>query len=367
MKDTTPKRMAIYIALLAALFTGAAELLFMYYPVDNHLPLVAASVVIVFVAVYLLVWLLLGDFIFHKINPIYNTINKLKKLDRSLKKELNEKDPTVNTRKSDKKLRRELDNRDLTMDLNREVEDWASGKTEEIDQLKEMENYRKEFLGNVSHELKTPIFNVQGYILTLLDGGIDDPSINKLYLERAEKSINRLINIVGDLDTISRLDSGEMKIKFENFDIVELTREVFELQEVRAQKAEIRLKFKNRQSKSIMVHADRLRIQETMINLVVNSIKYGCKKGCTTVDFIDMEDRIMLEVSDNGLGIPNEDLPRIFERFYRVDKSRSRNQGGTGLGLAIVKHVMEAHNQTINVRSREGQGTIFTFTLMKGN
>ena len=367
MKDATPKRMAIYIALLAALFTGATELLFINYQVDNHLLLVSASVVIVFVAVYLLVWLMLGDFIFHKINPIYNTISKLRKSEKSLQKELEERDMTDNPEESDKKLRKELDNRDLTDDLNREVEDWASGKTEEIDQLKEMENYRKEFLGNVSHELKTPIFNVQGYILTLLDGGIDDPSINKLYLERAEKSINRLINIVGDLDTISRLDSGEMKIEFENFDVVELTREVFELQEVRAQKAEISLKFKTRQTRPIMVHADRLRIQEALINLVVNSIKYGSKNGCTSVDFIDMEDRIMVEVSDNGLGIPNEDLPRIFERFYRVDKSRSRNQGGTGLGLAIVKHVMEAHNQTINVRSREGEGTIFTFTLMKGN
>jgi len=367
MKNSTPKKMAIYIALLAALFTGAAELLFIYFSVDNHVLLVAASVVIVFVAVYLLVWLLLGDFIFHKINPIYNTINKLKKSEKSLQMEPDERDMADDPDESGKSLRKEMEKRDVTDDLNREVEDWASGKTEEIDQLKEMENYRKEFLGNVSHELKTPIFNVQGYILTLLDGGIDDPSINTLYLERAEKSINRLINIVGDLDTISRLDSGEVKIKFENFDVVELTKEVFELQEVRAQKANVTLKLKNRRVRPMMVHADRLRIQEAMVNLVVNSIKYGCKNGCTSVDFIDMEDRIMVEVSDNGLGIPNEDLPRIFERFYRVDKSRSRNQGGTGLGLAIVKHVMEAHNQAINVRSKEGQGTVFTFTLMKGN
>ncbi len=367
MKDATPKRMAIYIALLAALFTGAAELLFIHYPVDNQLLVVAISVVIVFAVVYLVVWLMLGDFIFHKINPIYNTISKLKKSEKSLQKELEERGRTGDSDEPEKKLRKELDSRDVTDDLNREVEDWASGKTEEIDQLKEMENYRKEFLGNVSHELKTPIFNVQGYVRSLLDGGIDDPAINKVYLERAEKSINRLINIVGDLDTISRLDSGEMKIKFENFDIVQLAREVFELQEVRAQKAGITLKFKTPQNGPLMVLADRLRIQEAMINLVVNSINYGSENGCTSVDFIDMEDRIMVEVSDNGLGIPNEDLPRIFERFYRVDKSRSRNKGGTGLGLAIVKHVMEAHNQNINVRSREGEGTIFTFTLMKGN
>ena len=347
MKTTSaPKKLALYIALLAAVLTGAVELLFLYSPLENYVPLVASSMVIVFGAAYLVIWLILSDFFRKKINPIYTTISRL--------------------RKSENSLRQELDKIDMEEDLNTKVESWASDRTEEIDQLKEMAKFRKEFLGNVSHELKTPIFNVQGYVLTLLDGGIDDPAINKLYLERAEKSIGRLINIVEDLDTISRLDSGEVTIKFGNFDLVELCEEVFELQEMRAKKADIKLKFKNKQKKPVMVHADRARMQEVMINLLVNSIKYGNKKGCTSVDFIDMEDNIMVEISDNGLGIPKEDLPRVFERFYRVDKSRSHNQGGTGLGLAIVKHIIEAHNQTINVRSKEGEGTRFTFTLMKG-
>ncbi len=346
MKNPTPKKIAIYTALLAAVLTTGINLLFVWSPLDNYVPVAVASVVIVFAGVYLASWMLLSDFMFKKISPIYKTISRL--------------------RNREETLREELEKRDLTEEINREVEDWASGQSEEMDQLREMEQYRKEFLGNVSHELKTPIFNVQGYVLTLLDGALDDPKVNRKYLERAEKSINRLINIVGDLDIISRLDSGEVKIEFENFDMVQLVREVFELQEMRAQKGGITLEWKTRPNKPVPVHADRERIQEVMVNLVVNSIKYGSEKGCTSVDLIDMEDRIMVEVSDNGLGIPNADLPRIFERFYRVDKSRSRNQGGTGLGLAIVKHIIEAHNQTVNVRSKEGQGTVFNFTLMKG-
>lgn len=338
--------MAIYIALIATALTVVVEMLFIHTDMERHLAVVIASAALVMAGVYLLAYYMLSDFIFRKINPIYKTIHNLKV--------------------PEKNLRREMENPDLVEDLNREVSDWAMKKTDEIDRLREMERYRKEFLGNVSHELKTPIFNVQGYVLTLLEGGIDDPSVNKLYLERAEKSITRLINIVADLDTITRLDTGEMKISFGNFDIVQLTREVFDLQEVRAQKAGIKLRFKNRQERPVMVHADRNRIQEALINLVVNSIKYGSESGTTTVDFLDMEDNIMVEVADNGLGIPNDDLPRIFERFYRVDKSRSRHQGGTGLGLAIVKHVIEAHNQTINVRSKEKKGTSFTFTLRKG-
>ena len=346
MRTSAPDKIALYIALISSIIAAVVELFILFSPLEIMVPVIAVSVIVVFVSVYLTARTLLREFIFRKINPIYKTIHNLKI--------------------PEKALRRKLDKPSLTDDLNREVEDWASRKTDEIDRLKEMERYRKEFLGNVSHELKTPIFNVQGYVLTLLDGGIDDPSINKLYLQRAEKSIGRLINIVADLDTIIKLETGEVAVKFENFDIVQLTRDVFELQEVRAHKQGIKLKFKNHFDKPVMVHADRQRIMEAMINLIVNSIKYGCEKGLTTVDFLDMEDNILVEVSDNGLGIPNADLPRIFERFYRVNKSRSRHQSGTGLGLAIVKHVIEAHNQTINVRSKENKGTSFAFTLRKG-
>jgi two-component system, OmpR family, phosphate regulon sensor histidine kinase PhoR len=345
MKVSNPKRMAAYIAFFSSVITGLVEMLFIYSTLERQLPMVITSILVVFAAVYFMVYFLLSEFIFQKINPIYKTINNLNL-------------PAEN-------MRKDLDKENLIEDLNREVVDWANVKTRELDQLREMADYRKEFLGNVSHEMKTPIFNVQGYILTLLDGGIDDPAINKLYLQRAEKSINRLINIVSDLDTISRLDTGEVKIKFETFDIVELAREVLELQEMRAQKQGVRLKLKNNFDTAIMVLADRKRIQEVLINLVINSIKYSSKNGLTTIDFHDMDDNIMVEVADNGVGIPNADLPRIFERFYRVDKSRSRNQGGTGLGLAIVKHIIEAHNQKINVRSTEKKGTSFTFTLKK--
>ena len=343
MKVSNPKKMAAYVAFFTAVITGLVEMIFIYSALERLLPIVITSILVVFAAVYFMVYYLLSEFIFQKINPIYKTINNL---------------PTKN-------IRKELDKDNMIEDLNREVVDWAKGKTKEVEQLREMADYRREFLGNVSHEMKTPIFNVQGYILTLLDGGIDDPSINKLYLQRAERSINRLINIVGDLDTISRLDTGEMEIKFESFDIVELAREVLDLQDMRAQKQSVKLKLKNNFDKMIMVLADRKRIHEVLINLVINSIKYSSKNGVTTIDFHDMDDNVMVEVADNGVGIPHADLPRIFERFYRVDKSRSRNQGGTGLGLAIVKHIIEAHNQKINVRSTEKKGTSFTFTLKK--
>lgn len=251
-----------------------------------------------------------------------------------------------------------------TTDVKKEVQEWANNKTQEISRLKNLEQYRKEFLGNVSHELKTPIFNIQGYILTLLDGGLDDPKINKLFLKRTEKSIDRMISIVQDLSSISKLESGEVKMRMENFDIVPLVKEVYELQSMMSHEREIKL-LMDPVKKPIMVKADRKRIMEVITNLVTNALKYGKRKGFIKISFYDLKDRIMIEMKDNGIGISQDDLPRIFERFYRVDKSRSREQGGTGLGLSIVKHILEAHNQTINVKSVLDEGTTFTFTLGK--
>jgi two-component system phosphate regulon sensor histidine kinase PhoR len=262
-------------------------------------------------------------------------------------------------------LRKSLGGKDIIAEVKNEVDDWAKNKAEEIDQLRQLEKYRREFLGNVSHELKTPIFNIQGYILTLLDGGLEDSSINRLYLERAEKSINRLINIVEDLESISRLESGELKLEMEDFNIVHLVYDVFELQEMLANKQGIKLTFGKHYEKPIRVHADKKRIIEVMNNLVINSVKYGKANGTTKVSFFDIGDQIMVEVADTGMGIAEKDIQRIFERFYRTDKSRSRDQGGTGLGLSIVKHIIEAHEQTINVRSKLGEGSTFTFTLNK--
>ena len=220
-------------------------------------------------------------------------------------------------------------------------------------------------MGNVSHELKTPIFNIQGYILTLLEGGLEDPNINKLYLTRAEKSIDRMISIVEDLESINKLETGELKPMFSVFDIVKLADEVLELEHPLSKERQISLISAYKTDKQLMVKADRKRITEVLTNLVVNGVKYGKTNGFVKVGFYDFDDKIMVEVSDNGIGIDKKDLSRIFERFFRVDKSRSREQGGTGLGLSIVKHIIEAHNQTINVQSVLNEGTTFTFTLEK--
>jgi two-component system phosphate regulon sensor histidine kinase PhoR len=254
---------------------------------------------------------------------------------------------------------------DISLDVNNEVTKWATHKQEEIKRLKELEQYRKEFVGNVSHELKTPIFNIQGYILTLLEGGLDDQRINKLYLERTVKSIDRIISIVEDLESINKLESGELKLRKESFDMIKLTEDVFEIEHMIARDRKISLEFSTRTDKPILVFADKKRIMELMSNLVINGIKYGKKGGYVKVGFYDFDDHVVIEVADNGIGIEKEHLHRIFERFYRIDKHRSREQGGTGLGLSIVKHIIEAHEQTINVKSQVDVGTIFNFTLPK--
>jgi two-component system phosphate regulon sensor histidine kinase PhoR len=249
--------------------------------------------------------------------------------------------------------------------LRQEIIAWADDRKDEIERLHKLEVYRKEFLGNVSHELKTPIFNIQGYVLTLLDGGLEDPSINRNYLERAERSVDRMITIIDDLEAISQLETGELQIEPERFDIIALAKDVTEAQEMKATAKGIILTMPE-DAKPLFVYADRFRIRQVIVNLIVNSVKYGKEYGETKIRFYDVGENVMVEVADNGIGIGKEHLPRLFERFYRVDKSRSREQGGTGLGLAIVKHIIEAHNQSINVMSTEGAGTVFSFTLKKG-
>lgn len=266
---------------------------------------------------------------------------------------------------SPKKLRKTIDQGEVVKDLNHEVKLWAENRTAEIKKLRELEKYRKDFLGNVSHELKTPIFNIQGYLLTLLDGGMDDASVNKLYLKRAEKSINRLINIVEDLDSIARLESGEFKLHIEPFNLIRLTEEVIDDHEMPARQRNIKIGFDSSYNRPIRVKADKKRMIEVFSNLINNSIKYGREGGKTTIGFIDTGENILVDISDNGIGIEEKDLPRIFERFFRVDKSRSRESGGTGLGLSIVKHTIQAHKQTITVRSRVEVGTTFIFSLEK--
>ena len=251
--------------------------------------------------------------------------------------------------------------------ISEELAAWANDNDKEIERLKQSEAFRKQYLGNVAHELKTPIFNIQGYISTLLDGGLEDDLINRKYLERAEKSIDRLINIVNDLDTISKLENDMNRLKMETFDIVALAREIADQLEMESSKRHIKLSVKGSDSlpSQFQVTADKHFVGQVLVNLLSNSIHYGKEGGSTRIKFRDMGEKVLVEVEDTGVGISKEDIPRIFERFYRVDKGRSREQGGTGLGLAIVKHIVEAHGERITVRSELGVGTTFTFPLKK--
>lgn len=336
--------MAIVIALIASIISGITQIILNYPLTQNQMLPVVFAVMSIFIGIYVIVYYLLNNFIFEKINPIYKTI--------------------LNLNVSEKELKSKLEDKDMVRDVTEEFKSWANKKTQEIDQLKQMAKYRKEFLGNVSHELKTPIFNIQGYVLTLLDGGLEDETINRAYLEKTEKSINRMISIVNDLESITKLESGELELNYSDFDIANLVKEVYESQEIRAKDKGIQLALAS--EKPVIVHADREQIDHLLTNLVVNSINYGKDYGKTVVSFLNMGENILIEITDDGFGIPNNEIPRVFERFYRVDKSRSRNSGGTGLGLAIVKHIVEAHNQTINVRSTINEGTSFAFTLKKG-
>ncbi len=250
--------------------------------------------------------------------------------------------------------------------LTREIDKYAKDKKYEIETLKVREEYRKEFLGNVSHELKTPLFTVQGYLLTLLDGAKNDPKVSEKYLNRANKGVERLIYIVKDLDMITKLEVGDLSLKIERFDIVELVQSVFDLLEMKAAKKKISLVFDMDYDKPIIVTADRERIQQVLTNLIVNSIKYGSEKGTTEISIENLiKNKVIVRVTDNGEGISDLNIPRLFERFYRVDKSGSRKEGGSGLGLSIVKHIIEAHDEKIYVESELGVGSEFSFTLEK--
>jgi len=242
-------------------------------------------------------------------------------------------------------------------------EEITKKKSEEIAQLKENEQFRKEFIGNVAHELKTPIFNIQGFTLTLIDGAINDPEVNMKYLERTDKNVQRLIAIVKDLDTISKLETGILVPDFEIFDLREIVLDIFDVLEERA--IEFGVKLTSDFSGGSIVYADKEKITEVINNLVLNSIIYGKKDGETQVIVKEKRKRIVVMVKDNGIGISDHNQRHIFERFFRVDKSRSRERGGSGLGLAIVKHIIDSHKQTIEVNSKEGVGTTFTFTLEK--
>ena len=239
-------------------------------------------------------------------------------------------------------------------------------RLEEINILKDQENYRREFLGNVSHELKTPLFTIQGYILTLIEGALKDKKVRGKYLRRSAKGVDRLISIVKDLDLITQFESGIKTVDKTDFNIYELIENVYDLMEFESEKNNTKLLVYNENNTPVIVNADKERILQVLTNLVVNSIKYGKEGGYTKVKVEEYDkDSIIVRVKDNGEGIEDEHLPRLFERFYRIDKNRSRKKGGSGLGLSIVKHIIEAHQEQIFVESKIGQGTEFSFTLQK--
>ena len=280
-------------------------------------------------------------------------------LERGVKKVLDELNEEI--------LKDAYDEKDLEK-LTLNLIQKARERTSEINVLKNQDNYRREFLGNISHELKTPLFTIQGYILTLIEGAMKDKNVREKYLKRAAKGVDRLIAIVKDLDLITQFESGIKSVDKSNFNVFDLIDNVFELMEFESEKSTISLNYDKEYSKPIYVYADQERILQVLTNLVVNSLKYGTKNGFTKVSVEDFgNDKILVKVSDNGEGIDEQHLPRLFERFYRIDKNRSRKKGGSGLGLSIVKHIIEAHQEQIFVNSKIGVGTDFSFTIEKSS
>ena len=344
----TKEGASLWIALLATLIVAGVFLGLDLRGVELHWLVVAGVLLGTFCIVALVALFIIRKYVAYKLKPIYSIVLSRDVHTTEILSELKDK---------------------RVENIGEELTAWADTNDKEIARLKEAERFRKQYLGNVAHELKTPIFNIQGYISTLLDGGLEDELINRKYLERAEKSIDRLINIVNDLDTISKLEGSMNKLNLEKFDIVALAKEIAEQAEIEADKKHIRISVKGVENlpSPFWVLADKHYIGQVLVNLIINSIRYGKEGGQTRIRFRDMLDKILVEVEDNGLGIGKEDLPRIFERFYRTDKGRSREQGGTGLGLAIVKHIIEAHGERISVRSEPGVGSTFSFTLKKVN
>lgn len=349
MRNVTPKQLGFAVAFLIALLVTLAVVLSRNISRESvDLWLVLGFFLGTLGTSYFLFQYALERFIYRKIKLVYKTIHqlKLKTQSEELKKRIRESN-------------------DIISEVNEEVLEWAKDKTDEIDELKKLEEYRRDFIGNLSHELKTPIFNIQGYITTLIDGGVEEKEILEKYLHNAEKNVERMISLVEDLDSIYKLESGRINLEYEKFDIVEASREVLDALEIKARQRMVELQYKEDYRSPIYVFADKNSIKQVLTNLVANSIVYGKEGGITKLSFYDMDENILVEVADDGTGIEEKHLVRLFERFYRVDKSRSRHQGGTGLGLSIVKHIIEAHQQTINVRSMVGRGSTFSFTLRK--
>lgn len=343
-------RFSLTLSLLITLFVIVlnAGLLVLFsdeilFTKDNILP-IALSGIVIFLVCFLLLNFGAEKFIYKQIRTFYKDL-----------------EPNISGELNDILITNDMDA------LLKNVKEVAQQRSVEIDSLKDQAAFRREFLGNIAHELKTPLFTVQGYILTLLDGAMKDKMVTKKYLSRASKGVERLVYIVKDLDLLTNLEKGNTELDLVKFDVVDLIQNVFDMLEMRASKSNINLEFDKKYDAPILVYADVERVQQVLTNLIMNSIKYGKNKGTTEVSVQPIfENKIIVRIRDNGEGIEKEHLPRLFERFYRVDKSGNRRMGGSGLGLAIVKHIIEAHGEQIFVESQAEIGSEFSFTLERG-
>jgi len=339
--------MKLSVLVLITAFAVALSIGLVNYYFQHSWYFMLISFGVSFFTSFIVFYYLLEKYIYSKVVLIYKMIHNLK-LGKDLKDALGE-----------------YVSSDPINDVEQEVKEWAGAKKREIDVLKKQEQFRREFLSNVSHEFKTPLFAIQGYIETLQDCIVDDPDMAVKFLKKAANNVDRLSYLIDDLDSISKLESGEIPINYQKFDFVGLAKEVMEGLEDNAKAKNIKLSFKEKYTSPAFVKADREKIRQVMINLVQNSLKYGKANGSTAIKIFELHDQYLIEVTDDGIGIEEKHLPRLFERFYRIDSHRSREEGGTGLGLAIVKHILEAHQQIISVRSTLQIGTTFAFTLEK--
>jgi len=340
----TPRQFSFVVSLILALLSMLVSLIVQYLFGDllSVFRLVIVGV-ICFLLSYFVIYYFLEKLITSKIRLLYRVIHSNE-----------ERNVAVDLKMEDDVLGR----------VEKEVLNWGEDKREQIEQLKVQEEFRREFLGNLAHELKTPIFSIQGYILTLLEGGLEDDKINRKFLERANKGVDRIAKVVEDLDLITEIESGRISLNEQRVNIAELAQDVLDSFEIKAKTKEVNL-FLESDSDTLNVLCDKDKIEQVFINLINNSINYGKKNGFTKVNLLDMDGHVMIEIEDDGIGISNKDQERLFERFYRVDKSRARHEGGTGLGLSIVKHIVDAHQQAINVRSQLEKGSVFYFSLKK--
>lgn len=340
-KNLTPQQIALFNAVIISVLVGIT-----FAIVHQNWWITLLSLSVTFAVSYSLIFFSLQNFIYRKVKLIYKFIYQTK------------------ASKREEFYYKNILPQKTIEEVSQDVEKWALQRRAEIEILKQNENYRKEFLQNLSHELKTPIFAIQGYIDTLLNGAMHNPDVHKKFLENASKNIDRLVNLVADLDEISRLESGQQEMNMEPFAIQELIREVFDSLSLRASDKHVKTGIKKGCEAPLTVVADKEKIRQVLINLVDNGIKYGKPNGSIIASIYKTDGKhVLVEISDDGIGIAEEHLNRIFERFYRTDSARSRKQGGSGLGLAICKHVVEAHGQVIHVRSKPDIGSTFGFTL----